>query len=143
MPLFSNVSFQYEEREVNVQCQRRLEENRRVWENDVKTFLEPLPRSLLVGAVYVESVISKLMKTLQYANPAQKADLENAGVGLFYLLADLINGDVKRNSPAIQFFSSSTEVLGEVCISLLGIKAEPITCAIFNAQLYIWMLAFQ
>ena len=41
-------------------------------------------------------------------------DLESAGIGLFYLVAELINGDVKRNHPAIQFFSSCTEVLGKV-----------------------------
>ena len=80
------------------------------------SFVQPLPHNLCIGAVYVESVISTLMKSVQYANPAQKIDLENAGVRLFYLFAELINGDVKRNSPAIQFFSSGTEVLGKVSL---------------------------
>lgn len=54
------------------------------------------------------------MESLQYANAAQRSELESAGIHLFYLLANLINSDVKDNSPAIQFFSSNTEVLGKV-----------------------------
>ena len=93
---------------------RNLEENRNVWETNLSSFTQALPHNLCTGAVYVESVISKLMQSLQYGNESQKTDLENAGIGLFYLVAELINGDVKRNHPAIQFFSSCTEVLGKV-----------------------------
>ena len=102
---------------------RRLEENRSVWETNTTSFVQPLPRNLCTGAVYVEYVISTLMKSVQYANAEKKIDLENAGVQLFYLFADLINGDVKRNSPAIQFFSSGTEVLGKVCIQFSLVDA--------------------
>ena len=100
--------------------ERRLGENRNTYAVNTKSFVQPLPHSLCTGAVYVENVISKLMKSVPYANAAQKTDLESAGVQLFYLFAELINGDVKRNSPAIQFFSSGTEVLGKVCTYVEG-----------------------
>eukprot|EP00795_Rhopilema_esculentum_P003345 gene3345-1694_t len=96
---------------------RRLEENRNTWEKNLEELTQPVPYDLCTGAVNVERVITKLLKSLQYANANQKESLEDAGIQLFYLLASLINGDVKRCHPAIQFFSSSTEVLGKEMIA--------------------------
>lgn len=109
-----SLRFQYEEAEMNTRNQRRLEENQNTWNGKLESYVEPLPHSLCVGAVYVETVIKMLVKSLQYANAEQRSALESACVELFYLLAELINIDVKRNSPAIQFFSSGTETLGKV-----------------------------
>jgi len=137
----AKIIFRYKEKEVKERNLRRLEENRSAWESNVTSFVQPLPHNLCIGAVYVESVISTLMKSVQYANPAQKIDLENAGVRLFYLFAELINGDVKRNSPAIQFFSSGTEVLGKELIANNEAEQERLVKTILAEEASVGFLA--
>ena len=116
MNLFHTFGYisQYSQKHLKDHNARRLEENRNTWEKSLEELTQPVPYDLCTGAVYVERVITKLFKSLQYANSNQRESLEDAGIQLFYLLATLINGDVKRCHPAIQFFSSSTEVLGKV-----------------------------
>ncbi len=95
-----------------------LRDNRVAWEANTTNATQQLSNDLCIGAVYVENVVNTLMRSLQYASAEQRKELESSGVELFYLLAELINNDVKRCHPAIQFFSSCTEVLGKVSLSL-------------------------
>eukprot|EP00794_Sanderia_malayensis_P020418 gene20418-22431_t len=113
----ARLVIRYEERCLRERNDRCLRDNRTAWEANVSEGLLQLPEELCCGAVYVEKVINTLMKSLQYVNEEQRMGLQSAGVELFYLLAELINMDVKRCHPAIQFFSSCTEVLGKEFIA--------------------------
>lgn len=68
----------------------------------------------------MENIITKLSNIYQHFNELQKQQLQGNARRLFYLLAQLIDDDVKRCYPAIQFFSSAIEMLGKVCFIRLA-----------------------
>ena len=62
----------------------------------------------------VENVIEKLSQVFLTIDDNRKEEVKRSASKLFYLMAELINNDVKRCYPAIQFFSSGVETLGKV-----------------------------
>ena len=62
----------------------------------------------------VENVIEKLLQVFLTIDDERKEEVKRNARKLFYLMAELINNDVKRCYPAIQFFSSGVETLGKV-----------------------------
>ena len=98
--------------------QRLLEDNRSAFDQLVQNAREAFPFDLCVSTVNIENIIEKLSQVFQTIDAQRRNDLQQSARKLFYLLAELINDDVKRCYPAIQFFSSGVEVLGKV-ISLM------------------------
>lgn len=78
--------------------------------NCQKTF----PEDLCTGTVHVESIIEKLSEAFLSLDLERRNDLQESASQLFYLLAELIDDDIKQCYPAIQFFSSGVEALGKV-----------------------------
>ena len=69
----------------------------------------------------MENIIQKLSESFDSLNAVQQQGLQGSAQHLFYLLAQLIDGDVKRCHPAIQFFSSGVEKLGKVLYYFLNV----------------------
>ena len=70
--------------------------------------------TLCTGVVHVENIINKMIEGFDALTELQRQELQDSARRLFYLLAQLIDDDVKRCHPAIQFFSSGVEKLGKV-----------------------------
>lgn len=112
--IFLELLFQFDELRLRERVQRLLEDNRSAFDQLVQNAREAFPFDLCVSTVNIENIIEKLSQVFQTIDAQRRNDLQQSARKLFYLLAELINDDVKRCYPAIQFFSSGVEVLGKV-----------------------------
>ena len=92
-----------------------IEDNRSAFDKIIEKCTDNVTEELCIGAIHVENIITKLSNIYQHFNELQKQQLQGNARRLFYLLAQLIDDDVKRCYTAIQFFSSAIEMLGKVC----------------------------
>lgn len=91
-----------------------LDDNRQAFDQILTNSRETFPENLCLGTVHVENIIEKLSEAFLSLDSGRREELQQSASQLFYLLAELIDDDVKRCYPAIQFFSSGVEVLGKV-----------------------------
>ena len=101
-----------------MRCHERIEQllddNRLAFRQLVQNSRDSFPFELSVSTVNVENVIEKLSQVFLTIDDERKEEVKRSARKLFYLMAELINDDVKRCYPAIQFFSSGVETLGKV-----------------------------
>lgn len=106
--------FQFDELRLRERVEHLLADNRAAFCQLVQSSRDSFPFELCVSTVNVENVIEKLSQVVKVVDSEKKAELQHSARKLFYLMAELINDDVKRCYPAIQFFSSGVETLGKV-----------------------------
>ncbi|XP_066931851.1 ectopic P granules protein 5 homolog [Clytia hemisphaerica] len=120
------VTVKFDELRLRERVQRLLEDNRSAFDQLVQNAREAFPFDLCVSTVNIENIIEKLSQVFQTIDAQRRNDLQQSARKLFYLLAELINDDVKRCYPAIQFFSSGVEVLGKAYIADKGSEQMPL-----------------
>lgn len=97
-----------------------LNDNRTAFDQLLANCQSTFPEDLCIGTVHVENIIEKLSEAFLSLDSERREELQQSASQLFYLLAELIDDDVKRCYPAIQFFSSGVEVLGKVRLPSVG-----------------------
>jgi len=111
---FSIFFFKYEELRLRERVLRLLDDNRSAFNQLLQNCRQSFPEDLCTSTVHVENTIEKLADVYQTLDATRQQELQQSARKLFYLMAELIDDDVKRCYPAIQFFSSGVEILGKV-----------------------------
>lgn len=114
--LLSNFTLLFKFRELHLRDRiaTLLNDNRNASKELIKTLVTSTPVELCLSVVHVENIVDKLAEGFDTLNNPQRLELQDSARKMFYLLAQLIDDDVKRCPPAIQFFSTEVEKLGKV-----------------------------
>lgn len=118
-----------------------LNDNRNASKELIKTLVTSTPVELCLSVVHVENIVAKLAEGFDTLNNPQRLELQDSARKMFYLLAQLIDDDVKRCPPAIQFFSTEVEKLGKKFITDHSTEQLPLLDAILNQNSSIMFLA--